>query len=137
MAKTAEDLMDEPDFIDVDTDIDEVAEEVKGGENTLIVKENGKAIGEIHEQSLLKILIPEDRLDEEKVIGILGMSFDSTYVADKAEDVMNRHEVSVTPDEEIGEIAFVMDREDIRAVPVKDEDKIVGVVHENSLVREI
>lgn len=44
MGKTAEDLMDEPDFIDIDADIDEVAEEVKGSENTLIVRKNGEAV---------------------------------------------------------------------------------------------
>lgn len=137
MAKVAKELMDEPDFIDINADIDKVAEEVKGSENTLMVQKDGEVVGEIHENSLLKILIPEDRLDEEKVIGILGMSFDSTYVADTAEDVMNRHEVSVKPEEEIGEIAFVMDREDIRAVPVKDGNEVIGVVHENRLVEEI
>ncbi len=129
--------MDEPDFIEADASIEEVKQEVEGTENTLIVKRNGNIVGEIHENSLLKILIPEKRLDEEKVIGILGLSFDSRYVAEKAEDLMNQHEVTVKPDEEIGEIAFLMDREDIRSIPVEEDGEVVGVVHENRLVEEI
>lgn len=134
---TARELMDEPDFIEADADIEDVVDELHSRENTLIVRRDGEAVGEIHEQSLLKVLVPEDRLDEEKVIGILGFSFDQSYVAEKAEDIMNEHEVTVDPDEETGEIAFVMDREDLRSVPVEEENEIIGVVHEDRLIEEI
>ena len=134
---TARELMDEPDFIQYDADIEDVVEELRTKENTLIVQKDGESVGEIHEQSLLKVLVPEDRLDEEKVVGILGLSFDQSYVAEKAEDIMNEHEVKVSPNEEAGEIAFVMDREDTRSVPVKEEGEIIGVVHEDKLIEEI
>ncbi|MFB6213221.1 MAG: HPP family protein [Candidatus Nanohaloarchaea archaeon] len=137
MGKTARELMDEPDFIDADAPVGDVEKEFQGSENTLIVRRDGEVIGEIHENSLLKLLIPEERLDEERVIGILGFAFDSSYVAEKAEDLMNRHEVTVSPDEDIDEIAFLMDREDVRAVPVEDGGDIVGVVHENRMMEEI
>lgn len=137
MAVTAEELMDEPDFIDAEATVEEVEKEVEGIENTLIVKKDDKVVGEIHEHTLLKLLVPEDRLDEEKVIGILGLSFDKSYVAEKAEDLMNRHEVTVSPKEEIGEIAFLMHKEDIRSIPVEKNGEIVGVVHENRLMEEI
>jgi CBS domain-containing protein len=129
--------MDDPDFIDYEADIDEVVEELHTQENTLIVRRDGEAVGEIHEQSLLKVLIPEGRLDEEKVIGILGLSFDQSYVAEKAGDVMNKHEVTAGPDEEAGELAFLMDREDIRSIPVVEDGEIIGVVHEDRLIEEI
>lgn len=134
---TARDLMDEPDFIDHDSDIDEVVDELDTKENTLIVRKDGEVVGEIHEQSLLKVLVPENRLDEEKVIGILGLSFDESYVAEKAEDIMNNHEVKASPEEETGELAFLMDREDIRSLPVEENGEIIGVVHENKLIEEI
>lgn len=137
MGLTARELMDEPDFIEHDAPIEDVEKEVEGVENTLIVRKNGKFIGEVHEHSLLKLLIPEDRLDEEKVIGILGLSFDESYVAETAEDLMNKHEVTVPPEEDVGEIAFLMDREDIRAIPVEEQGEIIGAVHENRLVEEI
>ncbi len=133
----ARELMDDPDFIDYDADIKDVVEELRSQENTLIVRRDGNVVGEIHEHSLLKVLIPEDRLDEEKVVGVLGLSFDQKYVADTAEDVMNKHEVTVEPEESLGEIAFLMDREDLRAIAVKDDDDIVGVVHENRVIEEI
>jgi predicted transcriptional regulator len=133
----ASELMDDPDFIDYDAGIETVVDELRNQENTLIVRRNGNIVGEIHEHSLLKVLIPEDRLDEEKVVGILGLSFDQKYVADTAEDVMNKHEVTVGPEESLGEIAFLMDREDLRAIAVKDDGDIVGVVHENRVIEEI
>lgn len=136
MPVTAEDLMKEPDFIDVDADIDKVKEEFKGAENTLIVKKEGEVVGEIHENSLLKDIIPQDRIDEEKVIGIMGLSFDQSYVAENAEDLMNKHEVTVPTDETVGEIAFLMDREDIRSIPVKEDGEIIGVVHEDAVIEE-
>ncbi|WP_347720556.1 CBS domain-containing protein [Candidatus Nanohalovita haloferacivicina] len=130
----AEDLMDEPDFIEPDAAIEEVVEEFKGSENTLIVREENKIMGEIHENSLLKAMIPEDKLDEESIIGVLGISFDQSYVPDTAEDLMNSHEVTISPDTDIGEIAFLMDREDIRSLPVKEDGEIIGVVHENKVI---
>ncbi|MFB6158233.1 MAG: CBS domain-containing protein [Candidatus Nanohalobium sp.] len=134
---TAQELMDEPDFIDAEAGIDEVVDEIHRQENTLIVRRDGDVVGEVHEQSLLKVLVPEGRLDEEKVVGILGLSFDESYVAEKAEDIMNKHEVTVAPDEETSEIAFVMDMEDLRAVPVEEDGEITGVIHEDRLIEEI
>ncbi|MFB6190135.1 MAG: HPP family protein [Candidatus Nanohaloarchaea archaeon] len=137
MGKTARELMEDPDFIDADAEIEDVEREFEGAENTLIVRKDDEVVGEIHEQSLLKLLVPEKRLDEERVIGILGLSFDKSYMAEKAEDLMNRHEVKASPDEDIGELAFIMDREDIRSLPVEEDGEIVGVVHEDALVEEI
>ncbi|MFB6181011.1 MAG: HPP family protein, partial [Candidatus Nanohalobium sp.] len=137
MGLTAEDLMEDPVFVEADTSVEEVAEKVKGEENTLIVRKEGKVVGEVHEHSLLKEIVPQERLDEERVIGVLGLSLDRRYVAETAEDLMNQHEVTVPPDETIEEVAFIMDREDLRSVPVEKEDEIIGVVHENRLVEEV
>lgn len=133
----ARELMKEPDFIDADAPVKDVEKEFEGSENTLIVRKDGDFVGEIHENSLLKLLIPEDRLDEERVIGILGLSFDKSYVAETAEDLMNKHEMTVPPDEEFGEIAFIMEREDVRSLPVEEEGEIIGVVHEDRMIEEI
>jgi predicted transcriptional regulator len=134
--KKARELMDEPDFIEFDASLEEVEEEFSGSENTLIVKKDSEVIGEIHENSLLKALIPEEKIDEESVIGILGLSFDQSYAPDKAEDLMNEHEVTVTPKDKLGDIAFLMDKEDVRALPVREDGNIIGVVHEDTIVRE-
>lgn len=126
--------MDETDFIEPDAAIEEVVEEFKGSENTLIVREENKIMGEIHENSLLKAMIPEDKLDEESIVGVLGISFDQSYVPDNAEDLMNKHEVTIGPEENIGEIAFLMNEEDLRSLPVEKEGEIIGVVHEDTVV---
>lgn len=134
MNKTARDLMDEPDFIQFDASVEEVEEEFEGTENTLIVKKDDKVVGEIHENSVLKALIPEEKIDEESIIGILGLSFDQSYVPDIAEDLMNEHEVTVPPNETLGEMAFLMNEEDVRSLPVEEDGEIIGVVHEDTIV---
>ncbi|MFT4868490.1 MAG: CBS domain-containing protein [Colwellia polaris] len=136
MVLTARDIMDEPDYIPHDADMDQVIEDFHGSENTLIVTKNGDFVGEIHEATLLKDIIPQDRLDEEKVVGILGFGFDGSYSPDTAEDLMNNHDITVPPDEEAGEMAFIMDREDLRSLPVKEDGEIIGVVHEDRLIEE-
>lgn len=136
MSKTARELMDEPDFIEHDASVEKVEEEFSGTENTLIVKENEKVVGEIHENSLLKGMIPEEKLDEQSVVGLLGLSFDGSYAPETAEDLMNEHEVTVPPSETLGELAFLMDEEDVRSLPVEEDGEIIGVVHENKIVAE-
>lgn len=128
--------MDEPDFIHEDASVEEVEEEFKGAENTLIVKRREKVVGEIHENSILKALIPEEKIDEESLIGILGLSFDQSYAPDTAEDLMNAHEVTVPPSEKLGEMAFLMNEEDVRSLPVEEDGEIIGVVHEDTIVKE-
>jgi len=135
MAVTAREIMDEPDTVGTKDPVKQVKQDLAGAENTLIVEENGQLVGEIHENSLLKAFIPEERIDEESIIGILGLSYDESYNPDKAGDLMNKHEVTIPPDEEIGEIAFLMNEEDIRSIPVQENGEIIGVVHENSVVR--
>jgi CBS domain-containing protein len=136
MAKTARDLMDEPDFIQHDTSVEDVEDEFEGSENTLIVRKEEEVVGEIHENSVLKALIPEEKIDEESVIGILGLSFDQSYAPETAEDLMNEHEVTVPPSETLGEVAFLMNEEDVRSLPVEEDGEILGVVHENTVVKE-
>lgn len=129
--------MDEPDFIDHQASVEEVVEEFKGSENTLIVKKDGEVVGEVHENSLLKALVPEEKIDEEKVIGIIGFSFDGSYVPESAEDLMEKHNVTVSPEKEVGDITFLMDKEDLRALPVEENGEIIGVIHEDILIEEI
>jgi CBS domain-containing protein len=133
----AEEVMSEPDFIGVDASIEEAAEELASAENTLIVMEGGEFVGEVHEHTVTRALIPEHRLDEEKVVGIIGFSFDTSYEPQTVEDVVDRHEVSVSPEEDLGEVAFLLDKEDLRSLPVVDGGDVVGVVHENDLMGEI
>ena len=135
----ASDVMAEPRFVDEEQSVERAAEILCGEENTLIVGDADSFSGEVHESHLLKVLIPENMIDEEDVVGILGFSYDTDYVADSVSDVMNKHQVTVSPDTSVGRVAFVMNKEGLRSVPVvRDTDqKVVGVVHENDLMGEI
>jgi len=42
---SAEDVMSEPDFINVDAAVEKAAEELASAENTLVVREDGEFVG--------------------------------------------------------------------------------------------
>ncbi len=52
----------------------------------------------------------------------------------RAEDVMTREVVTVTPDTPVGEIAEILERRRIKRVPVVEDSKIVGIVSRANLL---
>ena len=52
----------------------------------------------------------------------------------RAEDVMTREVITVTPDTPVGEIAEILERRHIKRVPVVEHGKIVGIVSRANLL---
>ncbi len=52
----------------------------------------------------------------------------------RAEDVMTREVMTVTPDTPVGEIALILERRHIKRVPVVEHGKIVGIVSRANLL---
>ncbi len=52
----------------------------------------------------------------------------------KAEDVMTREVMTVTPDTPVGEIAELLEKRHIKRVPVVEDGKIVGIVSRANLL---
>ncbi len=57
--------------------------------------------------------------------------------AHKAQDVMTRFVVSVSPGASLAEVADLLDTQRIRQVPVMDDGKLVGMISRTDLVRRL
>lgn len=103
-----------------------------------VVDDEENFLGDVHLRDLLKLGIDRENLNEHEIIGYLGTTVDESFFADTVEDIMNRHDVTVGPEERCGEVILLMWKEDLRAVPVVDGDgKTVGIVHEEDVITEI
>jgi len=122
-----------------DTDsIKKVVNKLKTTEDTLIViSGKNKIVGTIAEANLLKLMIPEEKLDTQEVIGFMGAGYDTAFLAKKAKDLMRKKIYFVTPSMPIEKVAFLMYKEDLRSIPVVKGKKIVGVVHIRNVIRSL
>ena len=101
-----------------------------------IVDKQGKFLGEIHEIDLLKLAINPKDVNEEDIISF-GFGVDFGWFAKKAGDIMNRHELTIEPDTSIEKAAILMLKEDIMSLPVMENDKIIGIITENEILKEL
>ena len=101
-----------------------------------ITDKQGKFLGEIHEIDLLKLAINPKDVNEEDIISF-GFGVDFGWFAKKAGDIMNRHELTIEPDTPIEKAAILMLKEDIMSLPVMENDKIIGIITENEILKEL
>jgi len=117
--------------------ISSVLKKFKKGINILtVVDDKGKFLGEIHKIDLLKLVINPKDVGEEEIIKF-GFGVDFGWYAKKAGDIMNRHEITVGPDDLVEKAAIMMLQEDIRSLPVMENDKIVGIITENEILKKL
>ncbi len=117
--------------------ISSVLKKFKKGINILIVVDKQrKFLGEIHKIDLLKLAINPKDIAEEDIISF-GFGVDFGWFAKKAGDIMKRHELTLEPDQLIEEAAILMLREDIRSLPVIEKGKIIGIITENEILKDI
>lgn len=134
----AKDIMVKPKFVEPKAKISEIKKDLIGKENCLtVVDEKGRFLGEIHELDLLKLVIPEEKLEEEDVAGVMGAAYDPEFTGHTADMIMRKHEITVPPDTDATDVAVIMYKEDIRSVPVIKGDKIIGVIHLNQVIRKM
>ncbi len=55
----------------------------------------------------------------------------------KAQDVMSRKVVSIDPEAELSDVAEVMDRNNLKRLPVVKQDRLVGMITRGDLVRAL
>ncbi len=133
---TARDIMFRPKIVHPRDPIAKLKRILKTTEDTIIViNKRGKFLGEIHEYDLLKLIVPEQEISEEEVVGILGMGYDRGFIAKDARDLMHAHDFVAAPDTPIPNLALIMYKEEIRAIPIIKNKKVVGVVHLRNLIK--
>ena len=133
--KTAKDTMREVSIIKPETSIKVVAKILQGEEEIVFVmNQKGTLLGEIAEYDLVKLLVPSEKIVTE--IGLLG-TYDKSYFGKKAEDVMRKQIMIVTPSTPIEKIAYLINKNSLIAVGVAKGSKIIGVVHARDLMRYV
>jgi acetoin utilization protein AcuB len=117
--------------------ISSVLKKFKNNINILtVLDKKGNFLGEIHKIDLLKLTINPKDVGEEDIIKF-GFGVDFGWFAKKAGDIMNRHELTIEPDMPIEKAAILMLREDIRSLPVMKNNKIIGIITENKILKEL
>jgi len=135
---TAKDIMVKPKIVSARAKISEIRKDLIGKENCLtVVDEAGNFMGEVHELDLLKLVIPEERLEGEDVAGVMGAAYDPEFTGHTAEMIMRKHEITVPPGTDATDVAIIMYKEDVRSVPVMQKKKIIGVIHLNQVIRKM
>ena len=101
-----------------------------------VVDKNGKFLGDIHENDLFLMIIPNDLYDE---IGIEeGFDIEKKFFAEKASELMRRHDLSCSPDDELMDVAKELAGDEIDEIPVIDsKGKVVGLITQGMLLRHM
>jgi CBS-domain-containing membrane protein len=101
----------------------------------LVVNKKKQFIGEITEMELLKIFVPEQLLDEHMVVGTLGASYDRSFFAKLARDLMTRHDYTTTLKAHLDQLLWLVYTPGFQFIPVLNEKKqVVGVVTPSSIL---
>lgn len=95
------------------------------GEDDLFLKEKGIPFSLVKAPALFSQWVSPDRLAE-----IYKKSRHHT-----ASDVMTRHVITASPDDEVGRVAELMLERNIKKMPVVEDGKLVGIVSRADMLR--
>jgi CBS domain-containing protein len=99
-----------------------------------VVDKKGKLIGDVDMRDILPFAINPKHLSEHEIIGTLGTSIHEIF-GDSVEDIMNRHEETLSPDARIEDAVLIMWKLNIHCIPIVDKGKLVGIISEDDIVR--
>ena len=102
----------------------------------VVVDKNKNFLGDIHENDLFLMFIPNEKFEE---IGVeLGFDLERKFFANTAKELMNKHDVTCDEDDDVAEIALLLAKEEVNAIPVLNKKgKVVGMVNRGTLVRHL
>ena len=100
----------------------------------IITDKNKKFIGDIHENDLFYMLIPNESYED---IGIdLAFDLEKKFFAKTAKQVMRKHDTTCKQDDEIIDVALNFARVEINEMPVLNEkEQVVGVIDQGTILR--
>ncbi len=134
----AKDIMEPAIFVKETDGIAKAKNILQTKEDVLVViKGKNQLVGTVEESTLVKLLVPTDKLETEEVIGFLGAGYDRGFVAKKVSDIVERRVFFVTPSMPIEKVAYLMYKENLRAIPVVEGSQVVGIVHIRNLISRI
>lgn len=100
----------------------------------IVVDKNKKFLGDIHENDLFYMLIPNEMYED---IGVeLAFDLEKKFFATTAKEIMRRHDISCYEDDDIMDVALKLAGEEINEMPVLNKkDKVVGMINQGALLR--
>ena len=101
-----------------------------------VVDDKAAVIGMVSDRDLYKALGPKSR---SKAVGRANNHGDQTQlhvIPRKVRHIMRRGVITVSPEEQASEAAMVMARKKIGALPVVEDDKLVGIVTATDILLE-
>lgn len=101
-----------------------------------VVDRNKKFLGDIHENDLFYMILPNDLYDE---IGVeLAFDLEKKFFAKKASEIMRKHDISCSPDDLIMDAAVQLAGVEINEMPVIDKKgRVVGLITQGMLLRHM
>lgn len=127
-----------------DTTVKEIAETLlaKGISGVPVVDAGGALVGIVSEGDLIHRV---ENDTERRRSWWLRLFADSESLAQEfvkshgreAGDVMTRRVVTVKPDTPLGEISALLEKHQIKRVPVVDRDKVVGIISRSNLLKAL
>jgi CBS domain-containing protein len=137
--KKIKDVMESPIIVSPDTTKKELFDIAKDNPNTkvfIVADQNKKFLGDIHENDLFLMAVPNDLFSE---IGIdLALDLQRKFFAKDASEIMRKHDYCCDEEDSIIETALEFIRIEPSEMPVLNKEGIVvGVVTEGILLRHL
>jgi CBS domain-containing protein len=107
-----------------------------GDAGVVAVFYRNKFVGEIHELDLLKLAVDPKKIPSEDIVP-LGVGLDMGYFAKIAGDIVRRHDIIIGPETRVSEAAYIMLKQGVKAVPVMEDKKLLGILTERDILRMI
>jgi len=94
-----------------------------------VVNKKGKVIGEINQRELLLLNVGKKEIAENEGLGFKQIKLLLKTKAKKAKEIMNKYELTLSPDDEVIDAAKLLYDEDLGTIPIVDQkNKLVGVI---------
>lgn len=99
----------------------------------IVVSKEKKFIGEISDNDIIKLFL--NQVKYEPLVKKLNHGYRREFLYKNAEEIANRHKLSVKKDTPINEVLKLLFREGVEYIPViNNAEKVVGVVTPSSLI---
>lgn len=103
----------------------------------IVAGKNKKFLGDIHENDLFIMLVPDDVYEE---VGLdLAFNLEKKFFAKKARDIMRKHDARCDPNDDIMDVAKKFAQIEVNEMPVIDvkKKKVVGFVTQGMVLRKL
>ncbi len=102
----------------------------------IVVNKNKKFLGDMHENDLFVMLMPNEIFDD---IGVdVGFDFEKNFFAKHARELMRKHDFVCYMDDEVAKIGLKFSQIEVNEMPVLNKKRqVVGVITQGILLRHM